>query len=230
MSYKLLKENVLFKTKNPHVYQITNNVNNKIYVGVHNGKYTNFYSGSSSYLYDDYNVFGIENFTKTLIKEFDNMQDAYDLERQIVDLEFVKREDTYNRAVGGEGFLSGEDNPSKSPEVREKMSKWHRGKVLTEQHKANISLASKGEKNGFYGKQHSDEFRIAQSKRMTGANNPLKKSENRKKASERVKNQKWINKEGKDKYVPKEDLDKWINDGWAIGRTYKPRKKRKSKD
>ena len=45
---------------------------------------------------------------------------------------------------------------SVSEETRQKLSKINKGKTLTEEHKNNISISVKGEKNGFYGKKHTD--------------------------------------------------------------------------
>ena len=42
-------------------------------------------------------------------------------------------------------------------QAREKISKTHKGRILTTTHKDNISQANKGEKNSMYGKKHSKE-------------------------------------------------------------------------
>ena len=99
------------------VYQTTSKINNKIYVGVHQTEHTKIFDGylgngvyiyrPSSYMHPkthfQYAVkkYGIKNFIRTTIKIFDNEEDAYKLEAEIVTEEFIKREDTYNLVLGG---------------------------------------------------------------------------------------------------------------------------------
>ena len=45
--------------------------------------------------------YGVKAFVRTTLKIFDSRQDALDLERWLVDEEFVKRTDTYNIILGG---------------------------------------------------------------------------------------------------------------------------------
>jgi hypothetical protein len=61
-----------------------------------------------------------------------------------------------------------------------------------------------GEKNGFYGKHHTVEHKIQVSKKLEGENNPSY-------------NKKWINKDGCQKFVSKNDLQSFLDDGWSIG-------------
>lgn len=45
--------------------------------------------------------YGIKNFIRTTLKVFDNEKDAYKLEAELVDANFIKRDDTYNLVLGG---------------------------------------------------------------------------------------------------------------------------------
>lgn len=99
------------------VYQTINLVNNKIYIGVHKTVDPTVFDGyigcgvkvsvPSSYMHPTtpfhYAVkkYGVKNFKRTVLKIFDNLQDAFDLERFLVDPEFLKRPDTYNSCLGG---------------------------------------------------------------------------------------------------------------------------------
>lgn len=99
------------------VYQTTSKINNKIYIGVHKTEDPDVfdsYLGNGVYIYRpssymhprthfQYAVkkYGVENFTRTVIKVFDNEDDAYKLEAEIVNKEFIKRDDTYNIILGG---------------------------------------------------------------------------------------------------------------------------------
>lgn len=88
-----------------YVYKITNLINDKIYVGYHwspditNDKYL----GSGVNIIKAVKKYGPDNFKREIIAEFKTLEDALDLEKEIVNEEFVLREDTYNLAVGGNG-------------------------------------------------------------------------------------------------------------------------------
>lgn len=101
------------------VYQTTNIINNKIYIGVHKVENPDVFDGylgcgvyihsPSSYMYPttpfQYAVkkYGISKFKRTTIKVFDNLQEAFNLEKELVNYEFLNRKDTYNAALGGGG-------------------------------------------------------------------------------------------------------------------------------
>ena len=99
------------------VYQTTNIINNKIYVGVHKTKNPDIFDGyigggmyvnspssyskpNSPYQYA-VKKYGPDKFKRSVLKIFDNYTDAYNLEAQIVDKCFIKRKDTYNAQLGG---------------------------------------------------------------------------------------------------------------------------------
>jgi hypothetical protein len=99
------------------VYQTTNLINNKIYIGVHKTRNPYEFDGylgcgilincPSSYIYGKTKFecavkkYGTNNFKRTVIQIFDNEEDAYKLEGLIVNDEFLKRPDVYNMILGG---------------------------------------------------------------------------------------------------------------------------------
>lgn len=96
------------------VYKTINDVNNYEYIGVHEGddndyfgngcyhsKKSSYSNKTPTYFRNAVNKYGHEHFHRHTLKEFDNYQDALDLERWLVDEEYIKRKDTYNTTLGG---------------------------------------------------------------------------------------------------------------------------------
>lgn len=98
------------------IYQTINIVNKKIYIGVHKtdsdmydyyigcGVRTNVpssYKNSKTPFQYAVNKYGVKSFIRTTLYTFDNEIDAYLKEAEIVNLEFISREDTYNLILGG---------------------------------------------------------------------------------------------------------------------------------
>lgn len=87
-----------------YLYEIKNNLNNKIYVGVH--KTQNLgdgYMGSGKVIRRAICKHGVENFTKVILETFKNAEAMYAREKKIVNKKFLSRKDTYNIRRGGNG-------------------------------------------------------------------------------------------------------------------------------
>lgn len=129
-----IKEEDLFFT----VYQITNKVNNKIYVGYHQtSDIDDGYFGSGKLIKRAIAKYGIESFEKKILKIFDNKKEAELYEAQIVDKDFTLREDTYNINIGGNVRISyGKNNPfygkKHSEETRKIISEKNTGNISTQ--------------------------------------------------------------------------------------------------
>lgn len=99
------------------VYKTTCTINNKIYIGVHktedpynfDGYYGNGISLSNMHFarfpkypfHYAFNKYGKDNFTRETIAIFDNGDDAFALEAEIVNPAFINSDDNYNIALGG---------------------------------------------------------------------------------------------------------------------------------
>lgn len=86
------------------IYQITNNIDGKIYIGKHKTKDLNDdYMGSGILITRAIKKYGLDNFTKKILFQFDNQNDMDIKEKELVDEDFVLAEDSYNLTLGGKG-------------------------------------------------------------------------------------------------------------------------------
>lgn len=154
------------------VYKTTNLINNKIYIGVHStDNLDDGYIGSGRYFLKAVNKHGYSNFKKEIIQDFKFLTDALNLEKYIVNEDFIKREDNYNLALGGNQGAKGIKHSKDSINKRSKTKTGIR-KPLSEETKIKIGLANKGKLKGktssFKGKHFSDESKEKLSKSLLG--------------------------------------------------------------
>jgi len=84
------------------IYKTTNLINGKFYIGQHITEDENdSYIGSGTYLSNAVNKYGKENFGKDILFIFDNFDDMNNKEIEIVDEEFISKDDNYNLSLGG---------------------------------------------------------------------------------------------------------------------------------
>ncbi len=131
------------------IYKITNTINNKIYIGAHSTEdIHDSYMGSGIAVKRAQKKYGMDNFTKEILHVFNTREEMYEKEREIVNLEFINRSDTYNAGIGGKGapmaLIGWSDEQRKlisentakvmqTPEMRERLSKSHTGKKQSEE-------------------------------------------------------------------------------------------------
>lgn len=89
------------------VYQITNLVNNKIYVGAHQtDDLEDGYMSSSNSVASAIKKYGKDKFVKTILHQCEDETSMYKKEAEIVTEAFIGRPDTYNIKLGGYGGWS----------------------------------------------------------------------------------------------------------------------------
>lgn len=123
------------------VYRTINLINNKEYIGIHRTENPNdLYLGSGETLKKAIRQYGKENFKKEILFIFDNPEEMIAKEAELVNEEYVKRENTYNLVSGG---IS---KAYYSEETRRKISQSNIGKtvIITEETKQKIGKANKG--------------------------------------------------------------------------------------
>ena len=145
------------------IYQITNTLNGKIYIGKHQTENINDgYFGSGTALRDAIKKYGKQHFSKEVLFVFDNEAEMNQKERELITEEFVQRQDTYNLGVGGEGgpHFKGKTHSKETiekmvknrvfvvtDEYRKKRSEINKNRVLSDIAKKNISNAAKKPKS-----------------------------------------------------------------------------------
>ena len=137
------------------IYQITNLVNQKIYIGKHQTANINDgYFGSGVALQKALIKYGKENFIKEILFVFDTEIEMNNKEKELITEEFVNRKDTYNLGVGGEGgpHFKGRRHTEKSrqkigrpgrklsPETRKKLSELNKGRQRSQETRRKISF------------------------------------------------------------------------------------------
>lgn len=186
------------------VYKITNLINNKIYIGAHKTKnLEDDYMGSGKILIQSIEKHGIENFKKDILHIFDNEEEMYDKEKELVNEDFISRKDTYNIKLGGNGGFTYIN------ENKLHLTEKHRRASLKNLEKANAKnkeLVELGlHRNGF---KHSEEtkqkFSECRKGKQIGEENPMY-------------NKKAITKDGVSICVHKDELYMYFQDGWQLG-------------
>ena len=122
------------KNKKYHYfYKITNNINNHFYYGIHStDDLDDGYMGSGVRLNYAYKKYGIENFSKEILKFFDSREECAEYEAEMVTEQLVHDDNCYNVSCGGEYF-----NTLGTVSVRDKDGKCFRVSKYDEKYLSN---------------------------------------------------------------------------------------------
>lgn len=150
-----------------YLYEIKNNINGKIYVGVHkSNSLDDEYMGSGKVIKTAIEKYGLENFSKTILEQFDTSEAMFAREKEIVNDEFLKREDVYNLRRGGIGGFD-HINKSEIPKFKGKKHSDETKRLISEKRKERSGEKApgfgkapwnKGKKN-IYSEEHLEKLR-----------------------------------------------------------------------
>jgi len=86
------------------IYQVTNLINDKTYIGKHQTmKPNDSYYGSGVAIKNAIKKYGKKNFKKEILFIFDSEEEMNKKEEELVTEEYFSRSDNYNAGPGGEG-------------------------------------------------------------------------------------------------------------------------------
>ena len=153
------------------LYQTTNTINGKIYIGVHKESswpIIDKYLGSGFALKAAIKKYGKHNFERKILCISDSSEYVFDMESKLVTDVFVKENNNYNIICGGVGTSDFSQDTKKkisdakkgvplSQEHKQKLRELHLGRKCTQEQRKRMSVARRGKGNAFYGKKHKPE-------------------------------------------------------------------------
>ena len=176
------------------IYQIRNKLNNMIYVGQHQTEnIDDGYMGSGLRIQYAIKKYGIENFEKTILFECQSEDEMNAKEAEIVNEDFIARDDVYNIELGGIGGWThlSKDSKSKASKTRwqnmsdlerkQSIDAWKnsckgRTHTIEERQRMSESLkrfyANNPTRTGMSGKHHTEQTKQKLSQSHTGNKNP----------------------------------------------------------
>lgn len=216
------------------IYKITNKMNGKVYIGSHKTRnLDDKYMGSGKYLLSAIKKHGKENFTKEILFMFDNPEDMYAKEAELVNDEFLSEANTYNLKRGGFGgfdYLNSSEfvNPTHSLEYLNLLGKKGRPKAV-EAIKNNFSdpeySASWGARHSKIMRQKIDNgYEVSTAQLCTqNANEKRKETYKKNNHQQGVKNSQFgkrfkvVNNSLINKKVLLTEVDEYLQKGWKLG-------------
>lgn len=138
------------------VYETTNVVNGKIYVGVHStDDISDGYLGSGVNLKRAIKKYGRQSFTRKIIGTYQTKVEAFAIEASIVTEDFIKQPHVYNATCGGGGSGPGKLSPMFGKKFK-----------LSDDVKKHLSETKMGELNPQYGRIWTESERQSHSELM----------------------------------------------------------------
>jgi hypothetical protein len=206
-----------------YIYKITCNITGRYYIGMHStSNLEDGYFGSGKRLKYSILKHGKENHSKKILEFLENRILLKNREFQLVNFDLLKDIMCMNLQPGGGGGFCNEEharkfylagaiatNKIRTERLRNKISTDTTFKEKMYLNIANSHLLNNGSKNGWLGKVHTVDSKLA-----IGKVNSIKQSGNRNSQYNKC----WIMKGTENKLIHKSDLSGYLEDDWKLGR------------
>lgn len=119
-----------------YFYKITNNLNNHFYYGIHStDDLEDGYMGSGTRLNYAYDKYGIENFSKEILRFFDTREECAEYESEMITEELIHSQECYNIVGGGDTFatsgtITAKDKNGNFVQVSKYDKRWESGELV----------------------------------------------------------------------------------------------------
>lgn len=205
-----------------YLYKTTNILTKRYYYGMHStDNLDDGYLGSGKRLRYSINKYGKENHKVEIIEFCPNRTSLIEKEIKLITLNELAKKDCMNLMVGGEGGLVNEEHGKRLNKLGNEafLKKINNDVELREKYRkiGSDRLKKMWENNelkpyDWTGKHHSEE-----SKRKIGKTNSLLQSGEKNSMYGRC----WITNGDESKPIKKNELNKYLNNGWYLGRKIK---------
>lgn len=225
------------------IYKITNKINGMIYIGKHKTKNKDDgYMGSGLRINRAIKKYGISNFDKTILFECSSEEEMNKIEAEIVNEDFIARDDVYNIKLGGDGGWDYSNKNLKNNGISQYFKNKNEDEIFNIRKKAANAVKQKHKNmSEDERKQYSLKCRLGRLKWLSthpdyfkGERNPMYGKTHSTEAKKRISETHtgsqnsqygkcWIyNLELKKSIsISKEELQTYLADGWIKGRKIK---------
>jgi hypothetical protein len=216
------------------LYRVINVENEKYYIGVHStDNLDDGYLGSGTRLKKSIQYHGRKLHKREILEFFESREDAYNRESEVVNENLLEDHKCLNLSLGGIGLAKEEYARLFGKKGNESFKK--RITEDEEFRKSFVEKAKESNKNnlrGFcknpkdYGKTFEGHSHTEEVKRSIGEKNSLHQQGEKNSQFGTI----WVNKEGANKKIKKEEKVNYLEKGWSLGINYEKFKRPEDKN